>query len=191
MRSIMSSGMLSQVGLPVVAEPRRTPSTSKMVWRFSLPRTNTLEVLPSPPLELNCRPAERASSSGSVRAVDASMVFRVMTVRSLTSSSARVAVRVAVTTTSFNAATATAAVCDQAGSVAKHASGNRPRRAGNTGFFMGCKQIEYPHRLPRRRYGRQGHAFKKSAAHVVGRYPGWRNASIAFPGACSTRPVAV
>jgi hypothetical protein len=73
MRSIMSSGMLSQLGVPAVAEPKRTPSISRMVWRDSVPRMNTLDVLPVAPLALICRPAVRASSSGSVRAVDASI----------------------------------------------------------------------------------------------------------------------
>jgi hypothetical protein len=130
-RSIMSTGILSQVGLPVVAEPTRTPSTSRMVWRFSAPRMNTLDSLPSPPLALICRPALRASNSGSVRAVDASMVSREITVTSLTSSSARVSVRVAVTTTDCRPD------CGQAAPwQATSASGTRARRARETGIFM-------------------------------------------------------
>ncbi len=69
-----------------------------MVWRFSAPRMNTLGCLPRPPLEDICTPADRASSSGRVRADDASMAARSTTCTSLTNSSASVGVRVAVTT---------------------------------------------------------------------------------------------
>ena len=52
MRSIMSTGMVSQLGLPDVAEPNRTPSINSTVWRASAPRMITLLFLPSPPLAL-------------------------------------------------------------------------------------------------------------------------------------------
>jgi hypothetical protein len=50
---------------------------------------------------------------------------------------------------------------------------------------------QYPDRLPRRYSGRHGCTFLQRRSHLVGRYPGWRCTSIAFPGALfQARPVA-
>jgi len=118
MRSICSSGMLSKLAWPVVAEPMRTPSTNSSTWRLSVPRMKMLEFLPRPPLAAICTPAMRASSSGTVRPVLFSIASRSITVTSLSTAEARDSRRVAVTTVSDSE------VCEWAGNAAAKARGS-------------------------------------------------------------------
>ena len=139
MRSIMSTGMVSQLGLPVVAEPKRTPSINSTVWRASAPRMLTLLFLPNPPLALNWTPGARPRISASVRPVDFSMSARLMTTTSLTNSSVRWLVRDAVTTVPAS----WAGVCAQTGRLVKtretgeSSTARRARPLKVTWVFMG------------------------------------------------------
>jgi hypothetical protein len=67
---------------------------------------------------------------------------------------------------------------------AASASDKAAARGETKSNFMMDRNVQCPDRLPRQYSGRHGHAyFLKAHGHRVGRYPGWRNASIAFPGA--------
>ena len=99
MRSIASSGRLSSDGVPTVADPTRTPSTSSRVWRASSPRKNSDEVLPSPPLLLDWMPGSCASTSDKVRPALRSSMARSMTDTSAARAPTRSGRRSAVTST--------------------------------------------------------------------------------------------
>ena len=102
MLSMLSSGMFSQTGAPVVADPSRAPLISNSVWHDCKPRIDTGLALPAPPYDQNCTPACRLSDAASVRPVACSICARSMTVVSASVSSMRAGVRMLVTTTVLN-----------------------------------------------------------------------------------------
>jgi len=100
MRSIWSTGMSWNDTRPAVAEPMRTPSTSTSTWSDSVPRRNSVLILPGPPWLPKSMPARPRSRSGRLRAWLRSMSSRSITCTGNRLSAADVEVRVAVTTTS-------------------------------------------------------------------------------------------
>ena len=104
MRSMASSGRLSNEAVLSVAEPTRTPSISSSTWRDSRPRMKMLDGLPRPPLLVNCSPGVCDSTSTSERPSLRSSAARSRTVTSAINDKTFWGVRVAVTTTSWASA---------------------------------------------------------------------------------------
>ena len=96
-RSISEIGRSWNETRPEVAEPTRTPSISTSTWSDSLPRTNIVVSLPSPPWLAMLMPARPRSRSASDVAWARRISSRVMISTGASAASAVTAVRVAVT----------------------------------------------------------------------------------------------
>src|SRR5690348_642326 len=98
MRWIWSTGMSWIAVRPALAEPTRIPSTSTSTWSPSVPRRNSEDCLPGPPLLLIAMPGVTFSRSCSDDGCNRSIWLRVITVTGTSVASWVCAVRVAVTT---------------------------------------------------------------------------------------------
>ena len=85
---------------PVVADTTRTPSISTTDWLLLVPRMNSEDWRPSPPLLANSMPASRDNSSGRLVGPALAISSRVITDTSRVRLAACTGVRVAVTTVS-------------------------------------------------------------------------------------------
>ena len=100
-RSIADSGRCSTSPPPLSGLSMRMPSTSTIDCELRVPRTNSPDTEPAPPVcEISMPPALR-SSSGSAAAPASRITCASITVMSASARSIVVSVRVAVTTTGF------------------------------------------------------------------------------------------
>lgn len=100
MRSMESSGRVSQVKTPVPSADARTPSISTSTWLLLLPRRKMDVCPPGPPVRAMSKPASSLSRSLMSRVALFSMSARVITLTSARVASSPCSNREAVTITS-------------------------------------------------------------------------------------------
>ena len=131
---------------PEAGDPTRTPSIRNSVWSDSVPRRNSVDSLPSPPWLTRVMPARPRSSSGSERALLASICARSITSTAASAASAVVAVRVAVTTTLSRSVASSPCASAGPGSASASASGLRRKTVSRWNFMF----VGSPARTPAR-----------------------------------------